>query len=681
MNSMFENPGALWALLGIAVPIWLHWYERKSKNKVYFSDLRMFSSLQQMSKGKRNWENLLLLFIRILLLLCLVFAFAKPKRSTLVKTEPSSTSSFLYLDNHPSFLMEWRKEFLSIQHQLSSQFKEVHFIRNDFQANDYQKVLVPKLITDWSSLMPSLQVNQHANVLKHLDDITADESKRLSKQIVWISDFPQNKTLPSFNSKDQVFLRPIPHAKKENIIVDSIWISDGYVQEKQKFHLKVKLKYLGTDPVKNGHSIRFYLESFLLSNQKVDFSKNATVDLDFQVSLPRKGAFEAYFLLDDAIGFDNKYHVILRTSRAQKVLFVSDSPANNVLKRVFDTDSLFTFEHISKEQFLSKNTYSEVFFIFQGIENFTVQEWKSVERQWQLGKSMILIPRSKSNQQAIAYLNKLGLNASLDESAVSHPLSQPTFGKDFYQKILKPQSWLNKLLLWNSVISWKIPKDPNASYLSTLTGNSFLEKVQKGKAGIFVFAADVLLENNSFNRHGLFLPIFQEIVLQNSISEPVAVEYSQKHFSVFPPNNFLFKDVEKDLIRFKRGEKEIIPAQTWQGDHWVCTLPTAEETDGVLNGFYDVISNGNKIGKVAINFPKTESLTQFFSSKELKDYYKGEKNIVVLEEGQKISFSATNPISAWSYAKILFWIAFLMFIIEVVYLIYRKRIFSVARHK
>ena len=437
MNAFFENPSALWALLGVGVPIWLHLYEKKSTSKVYFSDLRSFGDVEIQNKGKIEWKNLFLLLIRILLISTLVLAFAQPIVPHLSSNYSSKGPYFIYVDNHPGLILGKRESFLGLSKQLPNLNEEVNYLSNDFRLVEDQKFTFPKLKSFWPSILSSNQNASSASILQHLEDFSEEIPNQEPKSVLWISDFPKNKPLPVLDKKNKYVLLPVLGTEKVNVSVDSLWISDGFVRAKEKFTLKLRLKWHGKINPTKKYTISFYLNDFLINLQSFDFLGEANKELAFQTSLPTIGEFKAYFLIDDEVPFDHKFHFILRTSEPQQVFFVGSPGESMVSEKLFQGDASFVFKSLSKSEFLRGSSFGQATFIVQNLEDFTITETRSIQNQLKAGNSVILVPGQNSNDQTMEMLAQLGIKASLNKTITQEvsPLSQPDFTKPFFRKI------------------------------------------------------------------------------------------------------------------------------------------------------------------------------------------------------------------------------------------------------
>src|SRR3954462_544708 len=74
----FLYPAFLFALLSLAIPVVIHLFNFRKYKKVYFSNVQFLKELQEQQASRRNLKERLILAARLLAVLFLVLAFAKP---------------------------------------------------------------------------------------------------------------------------------------------------------------------------------------------------------------------------------------------------------------------------------------------------------------------------------------------------------------------------------------------------------------------------------------------------------------------------------------------------------------------------------------------------------------------------------------------------------------------------
>ena len=102
MNFLF--PLFLLGSMAAAVPILLHLIRQRTRQRVSFSSLMFFQPTLPRFKHRRRLENLLLLFLRCLVVILLAVAFARPylARPTLQKSVPVGRRMVLLIDTSAS---------------------------------------------------------------------------------------------------------------------------------------------------------------------------------------------------------------------------------------------------------------------------------------------------------------------------------------------------------------------------------------------------------------------------------------------------------------------------------------------------------------------------------------------------------------------------------------------------
>src|SRR6201996_9393655 len=74
----FLYPAFLFALVSLAIPVIIHLFNFRRYQKVYFSNVQFLKEIQEQQASRRNLKERLILASRLLALLFLVFAFARP---------------------------------------------------------------------------------------------------------------------------------------------------------------------------------------------------------------------------------------------------------------------------------------------------------------------------------------------------------------------------------------------------------------------------------------------------------------------------------------------------------------------------------------------------------------------------------------------------------------------------
>ena len=74
----FVNPGFLYGLFAISIPIIIHLFNFRRFKKVYFTNVSFIKELKQQTQKQSRLKHLLILLMRILAITAIVLAFAQP---------------------------------------------------------------------------------------------------------------------------------------------------------------------------------------------------------------------------------------------------------------------------------------------------------------------------------------------------------------------------------------------------------------------------------------------------------------------------------------------------------------------------------------------------------------------------------------------------------------------------
>lgn len=130
MNFLY--PGFLFSLLAVAIPILIHLFNFRRFKTVYFSNVQFLKAVKEENASAEKLKNLLILFCRILAIVFLVLAFARPYfYSDSNIRQDLNNMVYIYIDN--SYSMENQNKEGSLLDEAKRRAKE---IAKAFSAND-----------------------------------------------------------------------------------------------------------------------------------------------------------------------------------------------------------------------------------------------------------------------------------------------------------------------------------------------------------------------------------------------------------------------------------------------------------------------------------------------------------------------------------------------------------------
>jgi len=665
MNISFGQPVFLWGLLSIGVPIWLHFIHKKSASTLYFSDIRVLKGTPTQGKGFRYLHDLVLLLFRILALLALILAFSQPKWDGLLQKKSSQT--YLFVDNHVGLMEGNRTAFNSLAAELPRSKKPVFLLLNSFQNADFESKTWKEVSDLWPSLKMSDRVDNPKSIVDRIAEINAEQNVGSRPNILWISDFPRSSSWPEFPTNFDVHIVPIQIPPSANVVVDSIANSSSQIQSGRPFNLKVRIKNIGNMAAKD-QKLSLYLDDFPISTEKINLKEGETKWLDFGISLSDKREIKAKLISDDQVLFDNVYSFLLEIPESKDVYVLEGMSREKYISTVFLNDSLFDFHSVNRQSLLANLSKIKGFLILNDLNSFSAEALKLISTWVKKGNTLVFLPTAPLNNEVI---NQLNSNFASQGNVFKQEISNralavrlPIKHVRFFNSILEQSSFKKNLEMFNSnsYLQW----DGGLPIFEYVNGKPFLSQFKLGEGSMFVFSGDIANEADGFFKHGLFLPVFQEMALNNTMNHWSATVFSNT-FEIPAPKTYKFNTSEKGLVTLIKGKKSWIPEQKWTGTQWICEWP--ELLDRNFSGFWQVKIQDKKMLNLAINYPLKESEMRQFSRDEIQAHYKGKQNIQVASM-KDVPF---DP-EASSDLSLYFFIASLcFFLIEMAMVFYSQR--------
>ncbi|MHA8063116.1 BatA domain-containing protein [Aquirufa aurantiipilula] len=668
MNIHFAHPMYLWALLGLIIPLWMHFYHRKAAKVLYYSDLSWLEKIHQEGKGLKQIQKIWLLLARLISLFFLILGFANPL-GPIAFNRSSKSNLILYIDNSPTQVLAARKSFLAKSNSLpTSPNGQAHVFFNDFESQDFEPKPWPKIKEQWNQRGPGLEPVKALNLVKHAQQIA--EENQQEPMLYWFSDFPKNKALPIFPNQGSYILQPFAALHSDNVFVDSVYLSNKFIRPNTSYDLIVRMKNGGTKTA-NKRQVSLYLNDFMMATQSVNLEPSASTELKFSFSLAKSGVYKTKLMSDDPVAFDNSFYFLLQSSAPRKIYVVGN--AQN-LEKVFEKEEFFEFKSIQASEILPGHLPEDAFVCLVGIENRTATDWKALNTWVSQGHSLAIIPNQVPNDAILQDLNRFlsGTGKQIAQTSTSElPVQQVSSSQSFFQAILAKKSLDKASKLWTSKPLWEW-NPGKGTLISWMNAKPFLEKISVGQGSVFLFSSQVLSPQDGFNRHGLFLPVWHEMVLSSGLSPVLHQRINSKGIEIKASADFVFQSVEKSLLYWQKQGKSYIPEQNWLGKSWICRIPQAMMQDlrSGANGFIDAQVGGKTMATFALNYPKEFSELATYSKKELEEYYAGQKQVSISQDLPD-GLGEDNPQTSW--AMHCFALALFFFFVEMALVLWNSR--------
>lgn len=582
----FKNPEILYFLFLLVIPIIVHLFQLRRFQKEYFTNVRFLKELNMQTRKSSTIKKWLLLFTRLLLLACLIIAFAQPF-FTAKDNDNAGNEMVILLDN--SFSMQAKGsngELLK---------RAVQDLLENTPENQRFSLLTANGAywdTDIKSIQKDLQSLTYSAV-PFRPDFLVNKAKTKNnlrgKDYIIITDAV---SADAINTEDLLSGSPayviMPEAEnRNNIAVDSVYISqvlDNF------YEVKVNMRAYGS--FENDVPIAVYNGTNLAAKTTVSFD---TPEKTSTFTLPKQDFHGYVAVTDNSLSYDNTYYFSISKPEKANVTAIGESEKNNFLKRIY-TDDDFNFTNTALATLDYNSLEKQDAVILNELKEIPQALLTTLKDFYAKGGNIVLIPPADGSLQ--------NLNSFLG-----------AFGKIAFNQALQNERQITKIAfshpLYRTVFERKADnfQYPKANSGFTLSGNAlpvlsyddrtpFLASVSNRLGTVYIFSAPVNKANSNFQNSPLVVPTFYNMA-QNSTKTGINA------FAI-GGNESLIIDalLSKDEVVTVRNEtSDFIPMQQVLNNKVKLSFGDYPETAGN----YSIEKGNENLKNISFNYPRTES--------------------------------------------------------------------------
>lgn len=582
----FKNPEILYFLFLLVIPILVHLFQLRRFKKEYFTNVKLLKELSIQTRKSSKIKKYLLLATRLLLLTCLIFAFAQPYFKA-KDSESKNNQLFVILDNSFSMQAKGQKGELlkrAVQDLLEVTPEEmnVSVITNSDEFWD----------TNIKSIEKDLQKLNYSAIPFSLDNALTkikSHNSNQGKDIVIVTDAIGLKTnsidkLPE-NTKSYFV---IPEAENlENIAIDSVFLS----QTLDNFY-EIGVQVSSNFEDEKSIPVSVYNKENLIAKAILKLDKRKQV-LNFTIP---KDDFNGYVSLhDNSLAFDNTFYFNIKKPEIVNVLAVGDTEKSNFLSKIY-TKPDFNFINSTPNSLDYSSLQKQDAIILNELENIPLAMHTNLKQFIQKGGNLIVIPSEKNDVQNInSFLSVFGgiqfTNLENFEKKVTKiNFSNPLFSNVFEKKITNFQyPFVKQSFRLKSNVSQAISYEDQSAFLST---------IYKNTGAVYVFSSPINKQNSNFQNSPLIVPVFYKMGINNN--------KNGVKFETIGNSKTIFVDasVNKDeVISVKNNTEDFIPMQQIMEDK----VKFSNGDNPKKAGNYDIVQDNKTIGNLSFNFDRKES--------------------------------------------------------------------------
>ncbi|KIC03641.1 membrane protein [Flavobacterium sp. JRM] len=595
----FKHPEILYFLFLLIVPILVHLFQLRRFKKSYFTNVRLLAKLSIQTRKSSKIKKWLLLASRLLLLTCLILAFAQPF-FTAKDSKNANNEMYIILDNSFSMQAKGKKGELlkrAVQELLENTPENAQFSLLTNTDNYWN--------TDIKSVRNSLQSLNYSATPFELDNIMAKVKARKSafkKDIIIITDAVEldEKQLKNINTEDAPYFI-IPKAEqKNNVAIDSVFIN----QTLDNFYdIGINLSGYGDDfkPISmslfnNGKLIAKTIVNFDTKKKKVNFT------------IPKQ-AFHGYVAIEDnGLEYDNRLYFSISDPKKTNVISIGDPAKSNFLSRIYTSEE-FNYHNFDIRSLDYNSLDKQDAIVLNELEEIPQALQTTLKSFVSKGGNVIVIP---SEKMAVANINTFLSN----------------FGKVQMGSLENKEKLITKInfdhpifsgVFENKIKNFQYPKTKSSfpitsSYSSALSyedQSAFLTSIQNQVSAVSVFSAPINSINSNFQQSPLIVPVFYKMAQSNQKSGIVAITIGNNQ------PYFVEALLSKDAILEVRGtDEQFIPIQQILNNKVKIVFNDYPEKAGN----YTIYNKKEALENVSFNYKRSESDLSQVNSNLVSDY-------------------------------------------------------------
>lgn len=672
----FLHPEYLWGLLTVLIPLIIHLFNFQRPRVVYFTNVKFLREVKTASTSRNRLRHWLILLSRMLFLAALTLAFARPviPGQGAEKGGDGQGRVSIYLDNSYSLqneqdgqrLLDKGKQVLDQLVELFPATTRFQLVTNTPGGNFryfYQgETLREKVLeTDFVTLASPL-AETYRRQLRALA-----EQGSGAHQIFWLSDF-QRSTLGDLqrletDSSFQHYIVPLRGESVANLLVDSVWLENPFLQVNENNILHVRLRNTGDEPLEN-RLVQFFIDQKQVASQPVSMGGNTrkTIQLSFAVTSP--GEQTARIEVEDyPITFDNKHYFTLNVAPKIRTLTIGGDAEARYASRVFSNEPFFVHQYFGIEN-VDYNAISEAdVIVLAHLPTLDAAMQAALTDFLAAGGTLVIFPPDMPTGLQ-AYQDLLGTNVTRASEKTAIPLLRPKEGDPFYEGVFERIPSNMNVPQTRPVLQWS-----GKPILSYRDGRSFLSRQRRGKGTLFLFAASLSTENGNFQKHALFVPTMYRIALQSKRSiRPLS--YSTERANITLLLDSLRSNQIFQLEARTQAGQPMIPGQRVLGNQLILEL----DPEGLEAGHYALVRQQDRreLALVAFNIPSAESELATYSDENLSDWAKPHVQIYDGSQVMDVIRSFRDQYVATPLWRYFVWLALLFLLVEVLLLRFWK---------
>ncbi|MEJ2055461.1 MAG: BatA domain-containing protein [Calditrichaceae bacterium] len=535
----FLNTIVLPALAAIAIPIIIHFFNRRKTKKIQFSSLRFLKMMENQRIRQVRLLQILLILIRTLFILFLVLTFARPAlKSAFMNSASARTTAVILLDDSYSM-----KAFNGSVSDFQSALDKVKQILETFTPDD--RVFIFPFSGFKSGITPvnlnlpvkdilkkyreSYRSPDISGVFKSVNNIYNDYPN-YNKELFIVSDFKIGRTslkdsvASILKNKDIItyLVNPVKENEQNNIGIDTVIVDNQLFEVNKPVRFTIRLmNYNMNEASETLVNLFNGDERTAMQQTSLNPGELKSVKLTF---VPKKAgpALLHFEIDDDNLLTDNHYYLNFVIPQKVGILFVADQPPLELetALKVMDTNSPLKIDILNYGQWVGKNLENYDLIVLYDPGQINPESMNRI-KIYLKNKNILIFPGSKLPVNTFnSVFDRLtqgsilaGLNSSPGGDAY-FALDENTTRLSFFKPVFNKETTISNL---PRIFKYFRLAGRHESILTLKNGDALLARYHSVPGrDILLFSSLPENEWNDIAYQGLFVPMLYRILFTSA---------------------------------------------------------------------------------------------------------------------------------------------------------------------
>ena len=595
----FKHPEILYFLFLLVIPILVHLFQLRRFKKEYFTNVRFLKELSIQTRKSSKIKKWLLLATRLLLLTCIIIAFAQP----FFKANDSKNNSnemYIVLDNSFSMQAKGQKGEL-----LKRAVQEL--LENTSENQTFSLITNSETFwnTDIKSIRTELQNLKYSALPFQLESAMAKIKSRKStfnNDVIVITDAVglEPKQLKSIDKDFNTYFIVPEAEQKNNASIDSVFIH----QTLDDFY-EIGLMLSAFGEKDKEIPVALYNQNKLIAKT---LTKLETKEKTIYFTIPKKDFHGYASIIDNGLEYDNNLYFSISKPKKSNVISIGTPEKSNFLSRIYTNDE-FNFSNFEIETLDYNSLEKQDAIVLNELDEIPQALQTTLNSFVEKGGNLVIIPSAKTSTANINMLLRIfGIiqfkSLENKEKLVTKiNFNHPLFSGVFENKI-------NNFQYPKTKTSYGIMgSNPAVLYYEDQT--AFLTSISNPISSVYVFAAPINMENSNFQQSPLIVPTFYKMGINNQNNGVNALTIGNNN--PFFINATLSKD---EILKVKNDSENFIPIQQMLNDKVKLTFNDYPEQ----SGNFGIYNQNERLQNISFNYNRTESDLAQVNENVLSDY-------------------------------------------------------------